>query len=170
MRIRYALMTAFAFLLFATPAGTQEPTAQRDFRAMHRWASDGSADHIPGNMAVLLRWDHALRRDSKGFGYVLTKRQTLHQLRNSDNVILKRYAADVSVPGGPDLILLSQMIEAPEPDTTLTYLFDRSGRIVRVFEILLDNSIKEIPDSSLDPLGYEIWDLFVKRIPPKYYD
>jgi len=62
------------------------------------------------------------------------------------------------------------MVEAPETDTTLSYLFDVNGRIVRVFEILLDHSVQEITDSSVDTLGYEIWNLYVQRIPPENYD
>jgi hypothetical protein len=49
-------------------------------------------------------------------------------------------------------------------------LFDVNGRIVRVFELKVDSSIKEIADSSWDALGYDIWKIFVRRIPPEYYD
>ena len=160
--IAIAALSAVVSIAIATPAIAQDSNPKRDFRALHHWASAGQEDYIPGGLAILLRFS--------GGDNVITKRRTLTQRRPSDNKVLKRWVVDVSPQGGHDVILLSQLIEGDEPDATLSYLFDKNGRITRVFKFKMSDSIVEISDGSADALGYDIWKLFVRRIPPEHYD
>lgn len=161
--VAFVVLGAAVSLSAATSAIAQDSNPQRDFRALHHWASTGQQDYIPGELAVLLHLN-------KGEANVPTKRWSLVQKRPSDKVVLKRYVADITEQWGSGLILLSQMIEGDNPDSTLSYLFDKNGRIVRVFELKLDRTVVEIRDSSWDALGYDIWKIFIRRIPPEHYD
>ena len=146
----------FLFVSLAdTLAVAQTCGVRCEFRRLYSWVRNGgTVETLPGNLAQLLGWGTG--RDVQSW------RRGLSESRVSDGVVVRRYAADVANAGGPNLVLLTQLVEG---DTGLSFLFDQDGRIVRVFEILLNWDVREVRDRVFDNLGYQIWRIFIERIP-----
>jgi len=146
----------------ADPAGDR----RAEFHRIYRFARSPSAvenQTIPGNLAKMLGWSNGsdIRSWRRGF----------EERRDSDRVTIRGYMADVSVPGGANQLLLSQVMTG---DSTISFLYDQNGVLHRTFEIFIHQPrlasghfrAVEIFDGSYNDLGKDVWQVLIKNIPP----
>lgn len=153
--------------LAPTPVDVRTNSAQTDFRRLNRFLRGGKDATLPGNLAVLLGW-------GDGRADIWVKRRSISERRDSDGVVVARYAADVSGPGGDNYVLLSQVVEG---DSTISFLFNKDGALVRTFELTeipgrpdLPWRVEEIFGGVYDNLGYQTWRLILTVVPPEVSD
>ena len=148
----------------ASEPGQPLPTAEQ-FKRMYDFVVNGREDaRLPWQIAVPMGWTTA-RKDLPSW------RRGLTQRRSTDGALLREYAVDVTKLTLPrPVLVIFQMIPGDpekniEADTTICFVFDESGRIVRTFEMYPKLNYKvEERYASFDKLGYQIWRFLIYQM------
>lgn len=144
--------------------GQPLPTAEQFKRMYDRVVNRREDARFPGEIAFLMGWS----RDREN---LISWRWGLTERRIKDGALLRRYAVDVPKLTLPrPVIVVFQVIPGDpekniEADTTIVFVYDESGRIVRTFEMhpKLNYKVEE-RDASFEKLGYQIWRYLISQM------